>query len=58
MATGSDVTPREILEAQGKLLPNVIAVRAKVKGFDLHTPASAGVAVDPTTTNDGAAGIG
>jgi threonyl-tRNA synthetase len=31
-------TPREILEAAGKLKPNVIAVRANGKVTDLHTP--------------------
>jgi threonyl-tRNA synthetase len=55
MATGSDVTPREILEAQGKLSPNVIAVRAEGRVVDLHTPVPSGVAVDPILLTDPAA---
>jgi threonyl-tRNA synthetase len=55
MATGSDVTPREILEAQGKLSPNVIAVRVDGRVVDLHTPVSTGVAVDPILLTDPAA---
>jgi threonyl-tRNA synthetase len=55
MATGSDVTPREILEAQGKLSPNVIAVRVDGRVVDLHTPVPAGVAVDPILLTDPAA---
>jgi len=52
MATGSEVTPREILEAQGKLSPNVVAVRADGRVVDLHTPLPAGVAVDPILLTD------
>jgi threonyl-tRNA synthetase len=55
MATGSDVTPREILEAQGKLSPNVIAVRVDGRVVDLHTPVPTGVAVDPILLTDPAA---
>src|SRR5687767_6088049 len=31
-------TPREILEAQGRLKPDVVAVRARDRLYDLHTP--------------------
>ncbi|HEX7480244.1 MAG TPA: threonine--tRNA ligase [Polyangiales bacterium] len=31
-------TPREILQAQGKLTPNVVAVQSGAKLYDLHTP--------------------
>ncbi|HET6333261.1 MAG TPA: threonine--tRNA ligase, partial [Polyangiales bacterium] len=34
-------TPKEILEASGKLSPNVIAVRANGRVVDLHTPVPA-----------------
>jgi threonyl-tRNA synthetase len=39
----SKITPRERLQAEGKLDPHVVAVRAEGKIVDLHTP------VDPTT---------
>jgi threonyl-tRNA synthetase len=52
MATGSEVTPREILEAQGKLSPNVVAVRVNGRVIDLHTPLPAGTAIDPILLTD------
>jgi threonyl-tRNA synthetase len=52
MATGSEVTPREILEAQGKLSPNVVAVRVNGRVVDLHTPLPAGTAIDPILLTD------
>ncbi|HEY2733820.1 MAG TPA: threonine--tRNA ligase, partial [Polyangiales bacterium] len=55
MASGSEVTPREILEAQGKLSPNVVAVRAGGRVVDLHTPVPDGAAIDPILLTDPAA---
>jgi threonyl-tRNA synthetase len=51
MATGS-VTPREILGAQGKLTPDVVAVRADGEVVDLHTPVPDGTTVDPIRITD------
>jgi threonyl-tRNA synthetase len=52
MATGSDVTPREILAGQGKLTPEVVAVRANGRIYDLHTPVPRDTAVSPILLND------
>jgi threonyl-tRNA synthetase len=52
MATGSEVTAREILEAQGRLTRDVIAVRANGGVRDLHTPIPADTRVDPILVTD------
>jgi threonyl-tRNA synthetase len=52
MASGSEVTPREILEAQGKLAQNVVAVRALGRVVDLHTLVPAGTTIDPILVTD------
>ena len=52
MATGNDVTPRELLEGQGKLTPDVIAVRANGRIYDLHTPLPKDSAVSPILVSD------
>ena len=48
-------TPRELLQAQGRLTPDVVAVRAAGKIVDLHTPVPEGTAIDPVRLNDPAA---
>src|SRR5262245_36513445 len=48
-------TPRELLEAQGRLTPDVVAVRAGGEIVDLHTPVAEGTAVEPVRLNDPAA---
>ena len=45
-------TPRERLQAEGKLDPHVIAVRAGGKTVDLHTPIDAGTAITPIRDTD------
>jgi threonyl-tRNA synthetase len=55
MATGTDVTPRELLEEQGKLARDVVAVRANGRVIDLHTPVPRDTAVDPILLHDAAA---
>ncbi|HEX4352691.1 MAG TPA: threonine--tRNA ligase, partial [Polyangiales bacterium] len=55
MASGSEVTPREMLEAQGKLSPNIVAVRAGGRVVDLHTPVPSDTAIDPILLTDPAA---
>ncbi len=45
-------TPKEILEAAGKLSPTVIAVRANGKVIDLHTPIAADTPIVPITLTD------
>src|ERR1700689_4399540 len=46
------VPPRERLQAEGKLDPHVIAVRAGGKVVDLHTPIDADVAITPIRDTD------
>jgi threonyl-tRNA synthetase len=48
MATGSEVRPLELFEAQGKLSPNVVAVRGDGRVVDLHTPVPVGAPVEPS----------
>src|SRR5215510_12005535 len=48
-------TPRELLEAQGRLTPDVVAVRAGSEIVDLHTPVPEGTKVEPVRLNDPAA---
>jgi threonyl-tRNA synthetase len=45
-------TPRELLEASGKLSPNVIAVRANGRVVDLHTPVAADTPLAPIDVTD------
>jgi threonyl-tRNA synthetase len=45
-------TPRELLEASGKLSPNVIAVRANGKVVDLHTPVPVDTPLAPIDLTD------
>jgi threonyl-tRNA synthetase len=45
-------TPRELLEATGKLSPNVIAVRANGRVVDLHTPVPADTPLAPIDVTD------
>jgi threonyl-tRNA synthetase len=47
-ATPSDnKTPRDILQAQGKLTRDVVAARVAGEISDLHTPVPAGASVEP-----------
>ena len=48
-------TPRELLQAQGRLTPDVIAVRAGADIVDLHTPVPENTAVEPVRLHDPAA---
>ncbi len=45
-------TPREILQAQGKLTPNVVAVQSGGKIYDLHTPLPEGAELSVINVND------
>jgi threonyl-tRNA synthetase len=54
-ATASDVhvrTPRELLEASGKLTRDVIAVRADGRVVDLHTPIAHDTPIAPIVATD------
>jgi len=46
---GDDKTPRDILQAQGKLTRDVVAARVSGSISDLHTPVPAGSSVEPIT---------
>jgi threonyl-tRNA synthetase len=48
-------TPRDLLQAQGRLTPDVVAVRAGGKIVDLHTPVAESTAVEPVRLHDPAA---
>jgi threonyl-tRNA synthetase len=48
----SKITPRERLQAEGKLDPHVIAVRAGGKVIDLHTPTDATTPLTPIKDTD------
>src|SRR5690349_22945822 len=48
-------TPRELLQAQGRLTPDVVAVRAGGEIVDLHTPVPEGTQLDVVRLNDPAA---
>jgi threonyl-tRNA synthetase len=52
MAIGTELTPREILEGQGKLTPEIVAVRANGRIYDLHTPVPAETALTPILITD------
>ncbi|MET0390943.1 MAG: threonine--tRNA ligase [Polyangiales bacterium] len=52
MVSGTYSTPRELLEGQGKLAPNVIAVRAGNRIVDLHTPIPADLPFTPILLHD------
>jgi threonyl-tRNA synthetase len=45
-------TPREILAAQGRLSPDVVAVRVDGRVVDLHTPVGEPAQLDPITIRD------
>ena len=48
-------TPREMLEAQGKLTPETVAVRVDGRVVDLHTPVDGDAQVEPVGLGDPAA---
>jgi threonyl-tRNA synthetase len=48
-------TPRELLQAQGRLTPDVVAVRAGGEIVDLHTPVPEDTALDVVRLHDPAA---
>jgi threonyl-tRNA synthetase len=48
-------TPREILQAQGRLKPDVVAVRARDQLYDLHTPIPEDTQLDVVRVGDPAA---
>jgi threonyl-tRNA synthetase len=48
-------TPREILQAQGRLKPDVVAVRARDQLYDLHTPIAEDMQLDVVRIGDPAA---
>jgi threonyl-tRNA synthetase len=52
MATGTYATPRELLEGQGKLTKDVVAVRALGRVYDLHTPVPSDTPLSPILLND------
>ena len=52
MAIGTQVTPRELLEAQGKLTPEVVAARVDGRVVDLHTPVGGSQTATPILLKD------
>jgi threonyl-tRNA synthetase len=52
MASGMYATPRELLEGQGKLTRDVVAVRADGHTVDLHTPIAADTPITPILLHD------